>query len=508
MRKILTILFSLISIVGYSQFPSSPNQGNVNTKNNVLGAMDINKGVVIGYFTDTTAANSATWTSGVPYITITTSDNAIWQRNSTATRWVQISGSGSTSCGVQIGGVVTWDSLLVFSVSASDNYCINNTSYTSAGGTITLDAADPSLPRLDIIGFDTTGAVIKITGTPSSDPQLPQIDANSQYFLTYVLVGAGATTPSNTSQQVVWDENTGSPEWVGSSSGLTVDFDYSANPVNVYHLTKSTNVGAFTNNDIVSYTGDNYSLNTYNSLRFFIKLKSNLNANANISVSLLSNGIPFTSPLVLGVNQGFSKNITSVFQNISIPLSLFAWISDPAQINGVRLTMNGSNANGFYVDYITLQGGIFNGGGNTGNFLEDVYASNDSLYKVKNGIHTFWYKVPSASTDTTVAKFPLYVIQTLGEKDSIGVYGVDSSYQNAIIRSDSLVLHRFNGDSTVLPVGSSSGGADTSNLHGRGVAYYQLEGDSAVLTLNDSSKYRVAIGGGGGCKKIIKRRDG
>ena len=24
--------------------------------------------------------------------------------------------------------------------------------------------------------------------------------------------------------------------------------------------------------------------------------------------------------------------------------------------------MNGSNANGFYVDYITLQGGIFNGG--------------------------------------------------------------------------------------------------------------------------------------------------
>ena len=91
MRKILTILFSLISIVGYSQFPSSPNQGNVNTKNNVLGAMDINKGVVIGYFTDTTAANSATWTSGVPYITITTSDNAIWQRNSTATRWVLIS---------------------------------------------------------------------------------------------------------------------------------------------------------------------------------------------------------------------------------------------------------------------------------------------------------------------------------------------------------------------------------------------------------------------------------
>lgn len=47
---------------------------------------------------------------------------------------------------------------------------------------------------------------------------------------------------------------------------------------------------------------------------------------------------------------------------------------------------------------------------------------------------------------------------------------------------------------------------DTTNLHGRGVAYYQLEGDSAVLTLNDSSKYSVAIGGGGGTPSLTQYR--
>lgn len=52
------------------------------------------------------------------------------------------------------------------------------------------------------------------------------------------------------------------------------------------------------------------------------------------------------------------------------------------------------------------------------------------------------------SADTTVAKFPLYVKSTVGEKDSLGVYGVDSSFQNFTVRGDSLIAYRFNGDSS------------------------------------------------------------
>lgn len=43
---------------------------------------------------------------------------------------------------------------------------------------------------------------------------------------------------------------------------------------------------------------------------------------------------------------------------------------------------------------------------------------------------------------------------------------------------------------------SGGGSIDTTNLHARGVAYYRLEADSAVLVLNDSSRYRVKVGGG------------
>jgi len=57
---------------------------------------------------------------------------------------------------------------------------------------VTLAAADPGNPRIDVIGVDVNNAVFTITGTPSGSPVQPVIDASTQLQLTFVTVGAGA----------------------------------------------------------------------------------------------------------------------------------------------------------------------------------------------------------------------------------------------------------------------------------------------------------------------------
>jgi len=78
MRFLITILILIISFNCVAQFPNNPTQGAVQTNNQFLGAITAQKGIVAGTFTDTTAANSATYIKTVPFIMIScTTPNAI-----------------------------------------------------------------------------------------------------------------------------------------------------------------------------------------------------------------------------------------------------------------------------------------------------------------------------------------------------------------------------------------------------------------------------------------------
>ena len=81
--------------------------------------------------------------------------------------------------GFVLAPVVTWDSALVFDVTAGIYY-INGTRYNSPATTLTLDAADPSNPRVDAIVVNTSSVATKITGTPAASPAAPSIDPNTQ----------------------------------------------------------------------------------------------------------------------------------------------------------------------------------------------------------------------------------------------------------------------------------------------------------------------------------------
>jgi len=99
---------------------------------------------------------------------------------------------------------VTWDgSGLDFTSEVHFLDFFGNT-VTAPETSITLDAADATNPRIDLIVFSASnasslvGTIEKITGTPAASPAEPNYQLNSAYPLKFILVNATATTPSST----------------------------------------------------------------------------------------------------------------------------------------------------------------------------------------------------------------------------------------------------------------------------------------------------------------------
>lgn len=246
-------------------------------------------------------------------------------------------------------GVVTHDSLLVFSVSPAIYY-IDGVRYTSAQTSLTLSAADPTLPRKDIIALDATGVIV-IEGTPDANPAQPQV-LPDQILLTVIDIAAGATTPSAVSSTIIYDEN---DTWTLSSSGLTANGD---NASNVFHLSKATDVGAFSAGQLLTYTnGSDIDITDYTALKFHIRLKATFSNQARLQLTWMNNGLAVSSTISIANNDyGFSRTTVGSYMEIDIPIS--DWNFSSASIDALRIQMAGSNASGYYLDYIRIQSGI------------------------------------------------------------------------------------------------------------------------------------------------------
>jgi hypothetical protein len=249
-------------------------------------------------------------------------------------------------------GYVTWSgSGLTFDVTSAI-YTINGVRYTSGAGSITLTAADPTNGRYDLIAVDNTGAIVKITGTAASNPTIPQVDPATQVYLTAIYVAAGATTPSDITQTIIYDQNT--ETWSGTATGVSLNLDNTTSP---YHLTKSADVGSWTAGQRVEFTKNSgTALSTdYSVFKAFIKLKSALASTANVRVSFLNGTTVVSNVITLGAAYGFTKSNNSSYQNISIPISAFTFSS--TTFTKIRFTLAGAGG-GMYLDYVQLQGGI------------------------------------------------------------------------------------------------------------------------------------------------------
>ncbi len=310
--------------------------------------------------------------------------------------------------GLISGGVVSWTGTgLNFYVSEA-NYIIGGVLYNSSDTTVTLSAADPDSARLDVIALNSSGVLV-LTGTPAEDPAKPQVTPGSELELTSVLINAGATTPGNVSQYIIWDENT---ESVFTTNG-TGNADNTDNP---FHLTKAVDFNSHGAATILTFTlPSGITLTDYSVLVFYIRLKSTYPSNTRLNIEWLKPlGLVFpefyvSSNVSIGTGQyGFNRTVTGAYQTIQVPMSAFTFTETPSGVNKFRIFLTGAGP-GFYLDYIQLQSGVTVSGigvnsfnGRTGNvtpikadyaqwFLDTTYRRGDSVFGVKNGVELFQF---------------------------------------------------------------------------------------------------------------------
>jgi len=256
------------------------------------------------------------------------------------------------------GGGVAWTGTgLQFRISAA-RYYIDSILYESLEQTVTLDAADPADDRIDVIALDNTGTVVKITGTPGANPSRPDVDPATQLHLTFVLVPAGATTPSGVASAIMYEENLGSPtEWDATSSGATINVNSSNNPRTG---TKDVELTAAVNGNYLNLAaGASLNLANYAQLILFIRNKAAWASQKSLRLAFRSGGAVVGNFVSIDNSLfGFSDSLTGAYQQIIIPLTAFA-VSVSQLINELRIEVRGSGGSlGLYIDDITLQGGV------------------------------------------------------------------------------------------------------------------------------------------------------
>ena len=252
----------------------------------------------------------------------------------------------STANGLVSGGAVVWESGYTYRVSAAA-YDIEGNRYTSAEQTVTLDAADATNPRIDVIALDTSGSVVKITGTPGATASEPDTPVD-HLKLTFIFVAAATTEPEESDVESIYLENT---EWSVDFASGTFNADSTADP---YEGTKSIDVTSPAANDRIDLApAGSFTLGAFDLLVFHVKVKANW-AKKTLRLQFIgTDGTPLGSQVSLGNGQfGFSANETSIYQQVAIPVSQFA-VSSAAAIGLLRVSVSGTI--GFFLDNITLR---------------------------------------------------------------------------------------------------------------------------------------------------------
>jgi hypothetical protein len=268
------------------------------------------------------------------------------------------------------GGVVTHVADLTFAVTGA-NYRIGKKEYRSQSGTVTLDVAHPSLPRLDVIALNTAGQIVKITGTAALSPSVPQINPATEIYLTTIFLPPGATVPSGVNAVTIYNENT---EWLHTDAQFSaIDFDNILNPQNGVKAIAATGIGRIKASDGIMRNYADFSV-----LRFYLRLNAAMPTNSSISVGLSNGGVQLTQ---LTASHGYNPAIVGSYQNISIPISELNKNSN--NFIAFYLSVQGTTTS-YLIDNIQIQGGIGSGTGN--NYVSSVFKKSftDSVFYVVN----------------------------------------------------------------------------------------------------------------------------
>ena len=252
-------------------------------------------------------------------------------------------------------GIVTHDSGFVFTV-VNPSITLNQHTWVFPNTSLTIDSADLTYGRYDIFGIDSLGPFIK-KGVPALVPTQPQVGIDSFALTSGFLINPGDTVPSTISSITVYDETGILPEFTASTTGtITKNITNTDNP---YHLIHDIFVSKYSNNSRFNFLSA--SLITIDDGQVITGVIYLNHPITSIGVRFFTGATASTNNIAISNNWGISNTLLNVYQRFAIPLTAFTKSS--STFNTIRFTYSGydtSGAGGNYIDDIQFQSGVNN----------------------------------------------------------------------------------------------------------------------------------------------------
>ena len=253
-----------------------------------------------------------------------------------------------------ISGGMVWVSGLIFE-SINLVYEIGSEQFAITDGTqVTLDAADPTNPRFDLIYGDDLGALGKSTGTPAGSPTANTLPSY-QFQLKLVSILATATTPDGVSKRTVYVEDagqTGEFDATESTSAVRIDLANTTTPLTGTKDIKT--ISALSNADTITFThATATTLAVFDNIIFDIKCLANW-GNDYIEIQLYDSavlvGTAFLDSNILDVT-----DVTNT-QSITIFKSQFSFVNGQTEFDVIKFynRVRGTSAILYQLDEIYL----------------------------------------------------------------------------------------------------------------------------------------------------------
>ncbi len=407
MKRLIYILLLLISVQSFSQrIVQRSTQANTVADSRLMAQLNF----FIPRYEDTTAANvpGAMGLDTCGQVIFTYNDNAFWFRACSPRRWKSYQYETNLPDGVYAGGEVAYTGTGFDYYVSQATFVLGGLIYNTPATIVTVGPSDPTYGKIDVIILtsDNGGEATFVSGTPSANPQEPSLNPQTQIRRAIVTIGAGASTPSNITQTIVYDENLGVPTEYDVTSTGTIDANNTEHP---YHLTKAikTSVLDVGQNISLQYN-DTLHTGDYGSLVIFTWLNSRMPLGMNLNVQLYFEGNP-VSPVIGYAENGLNRDIISQYQPIIILSGKFG--ATNIDFDEIRITRTGSGTLPVnYHDYIQWQEGVvppvtFNRFG-----LEDNFATSPRAFDFNftdfrfNNINKWIATVSSASDSSFMIK--------------------------------------------------------------------------------------------------------
>jgi hypothetical protein len=267
--------------------------------------------------------------------------------------------AGTTYTKELISGGASWNSGMTFDVSDL-TYTFYGPIQTADEVQVTLSNGDATYDRIDaiVVSDDDPNGVISVKeGVPAPNPTTPEISSD-QLLVQYVIVPAGVTSMP-ISQLVIYDNDT---EWTGSvvDFGGSGTFTFNSATPTPFNSSVCLNVtgnnrrrwARFSEPNASSVTASDYAL-----FSFRVYFPSDIITSRTLTVRFRSSGAYVGNSV--NVTPTFaSRTVTGQWQNVVIPLSLFAI---PLNFDAVDIQLSGSitlNSADWSIDLVQLQDGI------------------------------------------------------------------------------------------------------------------------------------------------------